>query len=285
MTTLSNSLSFLLPLLTLLIGCDEARDHHAPAPEAHTEAPGAEALEAPPMPTEETAAPIAIPSDGVALPLVMGEVRERPDLLETMAQGEPSLTEVQLIANPNGVISITANNLGGLCMAAPEFYARLESDGESSVIRLHQRPSDVNALCMMRYSAEAHVGALPPGRYGVAFGSGDVLEHVVIERSLEAPTLPGTVVSSQYSNQGERNREVAETAIEWDAQTQLATIRMTVPDPCGAQEPLPLWTSQDGTTLHVQMQQPSVQARCAALPSTIELIVRTSVEPTSAELH
>ncbi|MFK8003172.1 MAG: hypothetical protein AB8H86_26620 [Polyangiales bacterium] len=288
MTLLSNSLSFLLPLLSLLIGCDDALDHHAPSAESSeapsAEAPSAEALAAPPLPSERAEA-IAIPSAGVALPVVMGDVQERPELLEAVAQGEPSTTELQLVAHANGVVSITASNLGGLCSAAPSFFARLETDGEASVIRLHQRPSAINAHCMMRYSAVAHVGALPAGRYGVAFGAGDVLAHATVEGSLQASALPGTLLSSLYTDQGEPNREATETTIEWDAQTQLATIRVTVPDPCGAQEPLPLWTSLDGTTLHVRMQQPSLRARCAALPRTIELTVQTSVAPTLVELH
>lgn len=281
MTILSNSLSLLVPLLSLLVGCDETLDHHAPSAQTNV-APSAEA---PPAPSEQTTAAVAIPSAGVALPVVMGEVQERHELLEAMAQGEPSVTQLQLEAHANGVVSITADNLGGLCSAAPSFFARLETDGDVSVIRLHQRASDINALCMMRYSAVAHVGALPPGRYGVAFGSGDILAHTDVERSLEAPALPGTLVSSQYSVQGEPDRQAVETAIEWDEGTQLATIRMTVPEPCGGQEPLPLWTSLDGTTLHVRMQQPSIQARCAALPRTIELSLQSSVAPTLVELH
>lgn len=286
MTILSNSLSLLLPLLALLVGCDEALDHHAPA--ETSEAQSGQGLEAPPEPSEPTTS-IAPPLAGAALPLVMGEVQERPELLEDMAQGEPSVTEVQLVAHANGVVTVTANNLGGLCTAAPSFFARLETDGETNsetpVIRLHQRPSDVNAHCMMRYSAVAHVGALPTGRYGVAMGSGEVLAHVSVERSLEPAALPGTLISSQYAVQGAPDRVAAETTIEWDEGTQFATIRMTVPDPCGAQEPLPLWTSLDGTTLHVRMQQPSLRARCAALPSTIELTVQTSEAPTTVELH
>ena len=224
-----------------------------------------------------------MPTAGNAIPVIMGEVTEQPELLEATAGGEPSETELQLEANSDGVISIRADNLGGLCEAAPSFFARLEP-GDDPVIRLYQRPSEINARCRMRYSAEAVVGAVPTGRYGIAFDDGAVLGHVVVEASIAPPALPGIVVSSQFTKHQDVDRERIESSIEWDADNHMATVRLTASDPCGT-DPLPLWVSQENTTLFVAMQESNVRARCASLPITVELSVRTETEPTTVEMR